>query len=159
MSSLFPKPVAFNVSHNATTYYILFRRDLPLGSIVLNYTVYINLTTVGDLLGIFLTITRTPILESIFGFTNFLRFRDYIFPFSHPSMYTETDGIASFEESIIIRGPVADSLFIGNIAIIDLELSAVVVGSGSSSTFEQYAILFAVIIKPSGESLILIHNC
>ena len=72
------------MAHNATSYYVSFGADLSPGAILLNYTVYINLLSTGDLIGIFIALTRSPLIESIVGFDNGLRTKDYIFPSSVP---------------------------------------------------------------------------
>ena len=147
-------PTDLEISHNSTAYYVLFRSDLPLGSIILNYTVYINVTAIGDPFGIFVSIGFSSlIIQSIFGFDNYLRSKDYFFP-NTPSTYTVAGDIAAFEESIILRSPVSEYLFMGNIAVINIELTAVVVGSLTMSSYsyaEHDVLMFAIVTRPPGK--------
>ena len=138
------------MAHNSTAYYVSFRNDLPLGSIVLNYTVYINLATVGTLLGIFSSFSRTPTIERIFGFDNGLRIKDYIGSF--PAI-TVADNIASYEESIYYRAPVPLSLFIASndVSFIYIDLTVVVVGTLSHTYFEHTVTIHAVVTTPPGK--------
>ena len=134
--------------HNATSYYVSIGSDLPLGSIVLNYTVYINLTHVGDPLGIFLSFLRSPIINEIFGFDNGLCNKDYIS--SNPQSYTVADNIATFEESIFYRNEVPESLFNGDIANFDFDLVTVV--ASTSSAFEDLTIVFVTATRTPGKT-------
>ena len=137
------------MAHNSTAYYVSFRNDLPLGSIVLNLTVYINLATVGTLLGIFSTFSRNPLVERIFGFDNSLRIKDYISSFPP---FIVADNIVSYEESIYYRAPVPLSLFIGDVSFVDIDLTVAVVGALSHTTsFEHTVTMHAVITTPPGK--------
>ena len=138
--------------HNATSYYVSIRSNLPLGSILLNYTVFINLTNVGDPLGIFLTFSRSLIINDIFGFDNGLRNKDYLFGVNTPPTYTVDDNIATFQESILYRNEVPESLFVGDVASFDFELSTVVVGS-TSSTFQDNAVVFVTATQTPGKNV------
>ena len=139
------------VQANATGYFISFQSDTAVGTVVLNYTVSINLNVVGTPFAFFLTLTRSPITESIFGFENLLRTRDYFFPMSPPSDYNDDNSmIASFSESIFIRGSFPDSLFSQGAAttMVDFTIFTVVVGSNSEENFEDNAVVQATVNRP-----------
>ena len=140
-----------------------FEENLQLGSIVLNYTVFINLEKLGDPLGIFLILTRSRQIEEIFGFDNNFHTKDYVFPSNIPSTYTATDNIATFDESILLTGEFPDSLFIlpsaHDIANIDFGLTVVVVGSISSNFFEDDIVVFVTVTRdpPPGKRKFYFH--
>ena len=143
-------PMYFGVLHNATSYYVSFRPDLSLGSIVLNYTIYINLTNVGNPLGIYLTLSGSRVINNIFSFDNSLRTNDYIFGINTPPTYTVDNNIATFEESILYRNEVPESLFAGDVASFDFELSSEVAGS-TLSIFQDNAVVFVTATRTPGK--------
>ena len=142
-------PAGFGAHTNASAYFASFQSDLPLNSIVFNYTILINSSEVGNILGIFLTITRTTIsIQNIFGYDSGVRTKDY---FSVPSRATNAGGIISFGESIYFREMIPENLFIGNAAMIDFDLRLVVLGSFSDIPYEYNSPVFITVNRPPGE--------
>ena len=135
---------------NATAYYVSFQTDIELGTVVLNYTVIMSDTSVGELFGIFLSFSRTPQVEAIFGFDNNLRTKDYI---STRPDFNVTGDIRTFQESIYIRSSVPDELFLPNqdVTTFGLDLTTVVFGSGTGTTFEIDSEIFFTVNRPPGE--------
>ena len=138
---------------NATAYYTSFQTDIQLMSNVLIYTVYLDLTTIGTPLGIFLSLVRNDLTEAIFGFDNGLRLKDY---FILPNSYTVTGNIATFSESIFVRNVVPDSVFqFTSEIVLDFDINTVVLGSATTNSIEADATVFATINQPPGN---LINN-
>ena len=137
------------MAHNATSYYVSFQADRSLGAILLNYTVYINIASIGDPMGIFLNIAGSPIIQNIVGFDNGMRTKDYVG--TVPPTYSMAENIATFEESILYRDQVSESLFVGDTASFDFRLSTVVVGSSSSSTPEDEVTVFVTVTRTPGK--------
>lgn len=152
--SLLPSvvPVGFGVQANATAYYISFQTDIPLMTNILNYTVYLDLNTIGTPVGIFLSLARNDLTEGIFGFDNGIRTKDY-FTGTFPDSYNVTGNIATFEESIFVRGVVPDREFLfSNEITLDFDINTVVLGSTSSTSFDSDSIVYATINQPPGNT-------
>ena len=142
-------PAGFGVMGNATAYYTSFQTNIPLMTNILNYTVYLDLTTIGSPLGIFLSFVRNPLTEAIIGFDNGLRLKDY---FILPDSYTVTGNIATFQETIFVRNSVPDSVFqFSSEVVLDFDINTVVLGSATTSSIQTCSIAFATINQPSGK--------
>ena len=135
------------MSHDATLYYVSFGTWVPLGSIVLDYTIYMNLTTASNLLGMFLTIQGSYTIRNSFSFDNGGAYKDYF----GQQPYTVADNIAVFTESVLFRAPIAESLFLGGTANFNFCLSVVIVFGATIS--EEEATVSVTVFKTSGKYL------
>ena len=141
-------PALFGVMSNATAYYTAFQTDIPLMTNIFNYTVYLDLTTIGTPLGIFLSLVRNDLTEAIFGFDNGMRVKDY---FSLPDDYTVTGDIATFSERIFVRSTVPESVFLFfSTAVLDFDISTFVLGSIGGTSIGTDSIVFATVSQPPG---------
>ena len=110
---------------------------------------YLDLTTIGSPLGMFLSIVRNNLTEAIFGFDNGLRLKDY---FVLPDSYTVTGNIATFQESIFVRNSVPDSVFqLSSEVVLDFDINTVVLGSSTTNAIETDSTVFATINQPPGK--------
>ena len=138
------------VTTNASAYYASFQRDIEPSTVILNFTIFINESVTGQPLGIFLSLTRNLLLQSIFGFDNGHRTKDYIFnTASTPDGYMVTNSIASWQEQVIITSSIPETLIN---SVVSLEISTVVLGSLSDSALEYDAVIFIAIHDSSGKS-------
>ena len=139
-------PAGFGVMANATAYYTSFQTDIPLMTNIFNYTVYLDLTTIGTPLGIFQSLVRNDLTEAIFGFDNGMRVKDY---FALPDDYTVTGNIATFSERIFVRNTVPESVFqFSSTAVLDFDISTFVLGSIGGTSIGTDSIVFATINQP-----------
>ena len=149
-----PVPNGFGVATNASAYFVSFQSDLPIDSIILNYTTVMNLPQFGNVLGIFLSITGTTTqIQNVIGFDNGFRTKDY---FAIPPHANTTGDLLSFQESIFIRAPVPEGLFLGNTAMFDFDLTVVAVGDLIQTPFDNDTPVFVTVSQPPGESTIAI---
>ena len=101
-------------------------------------------------MGIFLTFSSSLVIEDIVSFDNGLGSKDYLFSVNTPPTYTVADNIATFQESILYRNEVPESLFAGDVASFDYVLSLAVFGSALSA-FQDNAVMFVTAIRTPGE--------
>ena len=132
-------------------YYTSFQTDIPLMTNIFNYTVYLDLTTIGSPLGMFLSLVRNDLTEAIFGFDNGLRLKDY-FILTAADSYTVTGNIATFRESIFVRNSVPDSVFqLSSTVVLDFDINTVVLGSATTNSIQTDSTVFATINQPPGK--------
>ena len=138
-----------DVMHNASIYYASF--VATAGSSIFNYTVYINLTSTGSLLGIILSFHGSSIIESPLVFDNGLETKNFIIFNSVPSPYSVTNDIATIQESVIFEGMILDSVYPQdtNVLNFDLDLSVSVWGFTSSRLFEHRTVVVAEVVGKS----------
>ena len=139
-------PTSFGVITNASAFFVAFENDLQPGSVVLRYTILFDLSTIGEILGLFLSFSRTQLLESFFGFDNHLRTKDFI---SVQGLRINSDNIAMLDEQLFLVEEIDERLFVNGTAKFDLDLSSVVVGENSLSTFEYDSIVYFTVSNAS----------
>ena len=133
--------------HNATVYYVsFFATDIPAGSVVFNYTIYINLASSGNLLGIFLSFLRSSTAENILVFDNGLQTKNYFFFSSIPSSYSVTNDIATVRESVIFRGRIPYRLYPPGTNTLSFDVELSITTQGLSSSFEHRTLVVAEVI-------------
>ena len=102
-------PHNFTIVTNATAYSISFNTTIQPGTVVLNYSLIINEAVTGPPIGIFLSLSGSGVVESLFAFDNRMGAKDY--GTGLPSTYLMANNISYFQESITVQGMVPESEF------------------------------------------------
>ncbi len=146
-------PSAFISATNATRYSISFPNDTPINSVIFNFTAYVDESVfTGALLGIFLTISQTEQIQSLFRFDSGSRVKDYAGPTltSLPRIGT----VIVVQESVFLRAPVPGVLFGDNDqAEFEFNLNTVTFGNiGSGGIVPDLDTIVSVTVtRPPGE--------
>ena len=138
-------PTTFGVKTNASAFYVAFDDDLQNGTVVLNFSVLLDLNDIGTLQHMFLSFTRTPLLESFFGFDNRQRTKDVALS----DINVNSENIGSLNEQLFLKQKIDESVFVNGIATFDLELSVVVLGTNTLTTFEYDTIVYFTVTSAS----------
>ncbi len=109
---------------NATAYYLtLNEADVVIGRGVLNYTVIVDETALALLQGIFLTISQSEPIQSIFKYDSGTREKSY--QRSSLANLERQNNFIVIQEQIFIRNTIPEELFSGNMATFSLNLNTV----------------------------------
>ena len=126
---------------------------MPPNSVVLNYTVFFNQSGISPLF-IFLELQNVLYPEGILTFDNGANVKGY-FPLTTPplpeSYSVDDNGIASFQESILLPGNVPQAFYRDGQASLLLNLASLVGNTTSVSDFERIDTpVFISIIQQDG---------
>ena len=138
-------PTTFGVKTNASAFYVAFDDDLQNGTVVLNFSVLLDLNHIGTLQHMFLSFTRTPLLESFFGFDNRQRTKDVVLS----DINVNSENIGSLDEQLFFKQKIDESIFTNGVATFDLELSVVVLGTNTLTTIEYDTIVYFTVTSAS----------
>lgn len=147
--NLFAVPPGYIGITNATEYAISVPDDIPLGTDILNYNIYIDRSAFSILFSVILTISQSPEIEAVLGYDNNDRSKT-ISVLPEPIV---GDTIV-ITESIFNRAVIPDRLFIDNVASFMFNLNTIVVGndfSGDLDSHDYDALVFVTITRPPGK--------